>query len=125
LVEICEAIVEGRLNQIRPQWDPQFQLCLIATSGRTKGKKGWYKGYPERYKIGLPVHGLDQISEECLVFHSGTGRNDNGQLVTTGGRVLCIVGRGDTLEQARTIAYREMDKVSFEGIYYRSDIGIS
>ncbi|MGA7877400.1 MAG: phosphoribosylamine--glycine ligase [Desulfoferrobacter sp.] len=125
LVEVCEAILEGRLGEIQLQWDPRYQFCLIATSGRTKGKKGWYKGYPERYKIGLPIHGLDQVDSDCLIFHSGTGRNQEGELITTGGRVLCVVSNGETLAQAREIAYREIQKVSFEGIYYRSDIGIS
>jgi len=125
LVDICEAILQGRLSGMEPKWDPRYQLCLIATSGRTKGKKGWYKGYPDRYKIGLPITGLDQVDDNCLIFHSGTGFNDDGRLITTGGRVLCIVSNGATLEEARSIAYREMEKVSFEGIYYRSDIGAS
>jgi len=124
-VDICEAILTGRLKDIRPQWDPFHQVCLIAVSGPTKGKKGWYKGYPDRYKIGVPIYGLDEIDERCLVFHSGTGWNEAGQLVTTGGRVVCLVGGGETLAQAREVAYREMEKVSFEGLYYRHDIGLS
>ncbi|MCG6919117.1 MAG: phosphoribosylamine--glycine ligase [Deltaproteobacteria bacterium] len=123
LVDVSEAIVQGRLSEIKPQWNPDYRLCLIAVSGRTKGKKGWYKGYPERYKIGLPIQGLDKIDPECMVFHSGTGFGDEGQLITTGGRVLCIVSRGRNLEEARKKAYAEMEKVQFEGIYYRSDIG--
>lgn len=123
LVDVCEAILNGRLQELQPEWDPRYRLCLIAVSGRTKGKKGWYKGYPERYKIGLPITGLDRISPECQVFHSGTGWDEAGRLVTTGGRVLCLVSTGDTLAQAREIAYREMEKVSFEGLYCRSDIG--
>jgi phosphoribosylamine---glycine ligase len=123
LVDVCEAILNGRLQDLQPEWDRRYRLCLIAVSGRTKGKKGWYKGYPERYKIGLPITGLDRISPECQVFHSGTGWDDAGRLVTTGGRVLCLVSTGDTLAQAREIAYREMEKVSFEGLYRRGDIG--
>ena len=123
LLEISEAIVQGRLSEITPKWNPDYQLCLIAVSGRTKGKKGWYKGYPERYKIGLPIQGLDKIAPDCQVFHSGTGFGDEGQFITTGGRVLCIVSRGKTLEDARNKAYSEMEKVHFDGIYYRSDIG--
>ncbi len=123
LVDISEAIVQGRLHEITPKWSPDYRLCLIAVSGRTKGKKGWYKGYPERYKIGVPIHGLDEIDPECQVFHSGTGFGDEGQLITTGGRVLCIVSRGKTLQKAREKAYSEMEKMYFEGIYYRSDIG--
>jgi phosphoribosylamine--glycine ligase len=123
LVEISEAIVQGRLGEITPRWNQDYRLCLIAVSGRTKGKKGWYKGYPERYKIGLPIEGLDKIDPACQVFHSGTGFGDEGQFITTGGRVLCIVSRGKTLEEAREKAYSEMKKVHFDGIYYRSDIG--
>jgi phosphoribosylamine--glycine ligase len=123
LVEISEAIVQGRLDEITPRWNSDYRLCLIAVSGRTKGKKGWYKGYPERYKIGLPIEGLDKIDPDCQVFHSGTGFGDEGQFITTGGRVLCIVSRGKTLKDAREKAYSEMEKVQFDGIYYRSDIG--
>ena len=124
LVDISEAIATGRLNGIQPEWDPDYRLCLIATSGLTKGKKGWYKGYPDRYKIGVPIEGVDQIDQSCLVFHSGTEKNASGQLVTTGGRVLCIVSSGSTLNEARETALREMGKVRFEGIYHRRDIGL-
>jgi phosphoribosylamine--glycine ligase len=124
LVDVCDAILSGRLKDIQPAWDSAYRLCLIAVSGPTKGKKGWYKGYPDRYKIGLPVLGADRIDESCLVFHSGTEWDSNGQLLTTGGRVLCVVSRGDTLSEAREVAFREMEKVSFEGIYYRKDIGM-
>ncbi len=123
IVDISEAIIEGKLNEIQLEWDPDYRLCLIAVSGRLKGKKGWYKGYPERYKIGEPITGLENVNESCLVFHSGTGRGKTGELVTTGGRVLCIVSRGKTLAEAREIAYREMEKVHFKGMRYRSDIG--
>jgi phosphoribosylamine--glycine ligase len=123
LVDISEAVIQGRLHEVQPRWSPDYRLCLIAVSGRTKGKKGWYRGYPERYKIGVPMEGVDQIDQGCLVFHSGTGFGETGQFITTGGRVLCIVSRGTTLAEARETAYREMKKVSFEGIYYRSDIG--
>jgi phosphoribosylamine--glycine ligase len=123
LVDVSEAIVQGRLHEITPRWSPDYRLCLIAVSGRTKGKKGWYKGYPERYKIGLPIQGLEKVDPACLVFHSGTGFGDEGQLISTGGRVLCIVSFGKTLNEAREKAYTEMEKVHFEGIYYRSDIG--
>jgi phosphoribosylamine--glycine ligase len=124
LVDICEAILTGRLSDVRPVWDPAYRLCLIATSGPTKGKKGRYKGYPDRYRIGVPIQGIDAIDSSCLVFHSGTEQDAAGQWITTGGRVLCIISRGDTLAEAREIAYREMGKVSFDGIYCRSDIGL-
>ncbi|HOV85138.1 MAG TPA: phosphoribosylamine--glycine ligase [Syntrophobacteraceae bacterium] len=124
LVDICEAILTGRLAQTRLVWDPGYRLCLIAVSGPTKGKKGWYKGYPDRYKIGLPITGLDQIDPRVLVFHSGTETDSNGTWITTGGRVLCLVSRGETLAEARAVALEEMKKISFEGLYFRSDIGL-
>ncbi|SFM94034.1 phosphoribosylamine--glycine ligase [Thermodesulforhabdus norvegica] len=124
LVDISEAIIEGRLRDISLEWDPAYRLCLIAVSGRCKGKKGWYKGYPDRYRIGVPIYGLEKVDPSCLVFHSGTGFDSDGRLITTGGRVFGIVSRGETLQEAREIAYREMKKVSFEGMYYRSDIGL-
>ncbi|MGC8719782.1 MAG: phosphoribosylamine--glycine ligase [Thermodesulforhabdaceae bacterium] len=123
IVDVCEAIATRRLKDIQLEWDPSYYLCLIAVSGKTKGKKGWYKGYPDRYKIGVPIKGLENVDPSCLVFHSGTGIGENGELITTGGRVFGIVSRGSTLAEAREIAYREMKKVSFEGMYYRSDIG--
>lgn len=123
LVDICESILNGRLKDVQPVWNQRYRLCLIATSGPVKGKKGWYKGYPDRYKIGLPIQGLDGIDQDCLVFHSGTERDADGRWLTTGGRVLCIVSAGDTLSAARQIAYTEMGKVAFEGMYCRSDIG--
>jgi phosphoribosylamine--glycine ligase len=124
LVDVCEAILSGRLKDMQLSWEPHYRLCLIAVSGPMKGKKGWYKGYPDRYKIGLPIAGVDQIDADCLVFHSGTERNADGKLLTTGGRVLCVIGGGRTLTEARTTAFQEMQKVSFEGIYYRRDIGL-
>jgi phosphoribosylamine---glycine ligase len=123
LLDVCEAILQGRLKDIQPLWDPNYRLCLIAVSGRTKGKKGWYKGYPERYRIDVPISGLENVDPGCQVFHSGTGRNGLNQWITTGGRVLGIVSSGRTLAEARDIAYREMEKVHFEGIFYRRDIG--
>jgi phosphoribosylamine---glycine ligase len=124
LVDVCEAVLTGQLGKMELRWDPDYRLCLIAVSGPTKGKKGWYKGYPDRYKIEVPIQGLDQVDSRCLVFHSGTGSNANNQLITTGGRVLGIVSSGRTLAEAKDLAYGEMKKVHFEGIYYRSDIGV-
>lgn len=124
LVDVSEAILQGTLRDMKPEWDPNYRLCLIATSGPTKGKKGWYKGYPDRYKIGLPIQGVEDIDRSSLVFHSGTEKNASGQLATTGGRVLCIVSSGKTLNEARETAFSEMQKVHFEGIFYRKDIGL-
>ena len=125
LVEICEAMVEGRLHQIRLAWDPAFYCCVSAVSGRVEDKKGGlYPGYPDRYKPHRIITGLENISSDCLVFHAGTEVNQAGNLVTAGGRVLNIVGKGTTLHAAREMAYDEIKKVHFEGIRYRTDIGL-
>ncbi len=124
LVDVSEAIIQGKLAGIQPEWDPAYRLCLIAVSGPMKGKKGWYKGYPDRYKIGVPIEGIDAIDRDCLVFHSGTERDAAGRLITTGGRVLCVVSSGSSLGEARETALSQIEKVRFEGIYYRKDIGL-
>lgn len=123
LIDICEAIHFERLKGTRLIWNPNYRVCLCATSGRVKGKKGWYHGYPDRYKIGLPITGLESVSPECLVFHAGTQRNSEGKWLTDGGRVLGIVSKGKTLSEAMSIAYKQMNEIHFEGIHYRSDIG--
>ncbi len=122
IVDVSEAVINGTLDSIDVTWDPEYRLCLIAVSGRVRGKKGWYKGYPGRYRIGQEITGLDKVDPEVLIFHSGTAWRDDA-LITTGGRVLCLVTKAPTLAEARDRAYQEMEKVQFEGIYYRTDIG--
>lgn len=123
-IDLCEAILTSQLSSQKLLVDPNYYFCLCATSGRTKGSKGWYKGYPDRYKIGVPIFGLEKVDQKkCKVIHSGTDKNEDDQWITTGGRVFGILSKGKTLHEAREIAYAEMKKVSFEGIYYRSDIG--
>jgi len=80
-------------------------------------------GYPNSYETGFPISGLDDVDEDVQVFIAGAKRNDDGQLVTSGGRVLCVVARGDSMEEARTLAYENVERISFEGAHYRTDIG--
>lgn len=88
-------------------------LCVVAASG----------GYPDKYKTGYLINGLDEIEKDCLVFHSGT-KNSDGRAVTNGGRVLSVVGLSDTsFKDARKKAYDNLSKISFEGMYCRKDIG--
>lgn len=123
-VEVCEAILENRLHEIRLEWEPTCYCCVCAVSGRVEDKKsGVYPGYPDRYKPYRRISGLENISSHCLVFHAGTEFNQDGSLVTIGGRVLNIVGKGKTLREAREMAYEEIKKVNFEGMRYRTDIG--
>lgn len=80
------------------------------------------RGYPEGSETGVPISGLDQAAGEALVFHSGTRIRD-GVVTTDGGRVLTVVGQGGTLGEARLCAYRATDRIRFDGMQYRRDIG--
>jgi len=125
LVAISLGIIDGTLDQLGPlDWDANYYLCVCATSGRTRGKKGWYRGYPGRYAIGREITGLDDLSPETLVFHSGSQWDSKRkQFFTAGGRVLSVVSSDRTLEGARIKAYKEIEKINFEGLHYRKDIG--
>jgi phosphoribosylamine--glycine ligase len=114
LVEALEAAIDGKLNEIELRWKPGAAACVIASSC----------GYPGSYKTGFPITGLDEAAriEGVEIFHSGSALKD-GQLVTAGGRVLGVSAAAPSLEEALARAYRAMDKIHFEGIYCRRDIG--
>ena len=82
-------------------------------------------GYPEAYETGKPIGGLDDVDDDVLIFHAGTKRTDNGRVVTDGGRVLAVTATAPTFAAAREKAYRNVARISFEGIHYRTDIGAS
>ncbi|GIV10221.1 MAG: phosphoribosylamine--glycine ligase [Fimbriimonadales bacterium] len=113
LVELALATIERRLHQTPMRFSPRAAVCVVLASG----------GYPHEYRTGLPIEGLEQASQvpNVLVFHAGT-RTENGQTVTAGGRVLNIVGLGDTPSEARENAYRAVQQIHFEGMHYRTDI---
>ena len=87
--------------------------CVIATS----------KGYPQEYKTGFPIKIGKIDSSDCQIFDSGTSLNDNGELLTDGGRVLSIVCQGEDFDMVFEKAYNNLREVSFDGIYFRNDIG--
>jgi len=115
LIAVAQAVVEGRLNALSVEFEPRAAVCVVLASG----------GYPGDYRTGVPIEGLEQASQlpNVLIFHAGT-RQQNGQIVTSGGRVLNVVGLGDTLETARQNAYRALDHLHFEGMHYRTDIAV-
>lgn len=130
LSEISFAIVDGRLGKLDVHWSNEYFLDVVAAAGRTKQiskngrSKGWYPGYPGRYGIGYPISGLDDINtERCKIFFAGVSYHPEKGIITSGGRVLHVVGRGKTLEEARDVAYEEIKKIHFEGMRYRKDIG--
>jgi phosphoribosylamine---glycine ligase len=114
LVEAMEACVDGRLSETELRWFPGASACVIASSA----------GYPGSYKTGYPITGLDAAARipGVQVFHSGTALKD-GQIVTSGGRVLGVTALGDDLTTALGRAYQAMKEIRFDGMYYRRDIG--
>ena len=81
-------------------------------------------GYPRAYETGFEISGLDAVDDDVLVFHAGTAVGEDGKVITSGGRVLCVVARGPDRETAREIAYDNVRRISFENMYYRSDIAL-
>ena len=112
LLEVLEAVVEHRLDQLSIDWHDENAVCVVMTSG----------GYPGTYQTGYAIHGLPSPTDlTMLVFHAGTARTGL-DVVTAGGRVLGITGRGKTLAAAQAEAYRVSRFISFEGAHYRTDI---
>ncbi len=114
LFEIMEAVSKYQLDQVEVKWKKEFATCLVLAS----------KGYPGSYVKGLEIHNLDQVSDDIIIFHAGTAFNDEGKIVTNGGRVLNICALGDSLEQTRQKVYEAANIIDFEGKYYRKDIGL-
>ena len=111
--ELIEAGIDGSLDKVIAEWDPRCALGVVLAS----------KGYPTAPRKGDVISGVELQDDDTVTFHAGTKFNDKGELVTSGGRVLCVVGLGDDLHQARDKAYKALDKVHFDGMQYRKDIG--
>lgn len=113
LVSLCEAAIDGRLSEQHADWDPRAALGVVMAAG----------GYPARYDKGAIIDGLPKLaSETCKVFHAGTALN-NDDVVTSGGRVLCVVGLGDSVAKARNVAYAQVNDINWDKVYFRNDIG--
>jgi phosphoribosylamine--glycine ligase len=113
LLEVCLAVCDGRLDEITLEWDRRPAVCVIMASG----------GYPGDYEKGKKITGLAEAEavSDVLVFHAGTAVR-NGDIVTSGGRVLGVTALGATVAQAKDRAYEAVGLIEFDGAYYRSDI---
>ncbi len=111
LMEIFDAVTDGRLADIKIEWDSGACVCVVLASG----------GYPLSYKKGKEIT-IGDIGG-CTLVHAGTAVKD-GKLVTNGGRVLGVVAKGETIEAARNKAYAAAENIKWENMYYRKDIGI-
>jgi len=110
LVDIMLAVLNGSLDRIDIEWSDEACVGVVMAS----------QGYPGSYKTGFPITGLDKLDEDILVFHAGTTMRDG--IVTDGGRVLTVVAKGKTLEEARDKVYINLPRIHFEGCHYRRDI---
>lgn len=115
LVDIMLAVAEGRPEDIELSWSDKWAVSVVLASA----------GYPGSYEKGKVILGVEdaEAMDEVIVFHAGTAKNPDGELITAGGRVLNVVALGDTFEEARDRAYEACELIKFEGIQYRSDIG--
>ena len=113
LVLLIEAALAKALDKVEAQWDPRPSLGVVIASG----------GYPADYSAGHEIKGLDAAAQlEGKVFHAGSSLKD-GKIINTGGRVLCATAMGDSVAEAQANAYKLAEKISWEGSFYRKDIG--
>ena len=112
LLMIFEACVQGKLDQVQVEWGQRAAACVVLAS----------EGYPDKSAVNRVIHGLDQNFPNATVFHAGT-RLQGEQALTAGGRVLGVTGWAKTLEEALTNAYAAVNRIQFDGMQYRRDIG--
>ena len=111
LLEAMIATAEGRLEDLCLEWDNRSAVAVVIASG----------GYPESYETGQPITGLNNLDDGVVAFHAGTS-NSSGQRVTDGGRVLTVTSLANSVEDARYLAYANVNRIKFEGSYYLTDI---
>lgn len=112
LLEIILACFDGSLSETQLDFYNAFFIDVVLASG----------GYPKEYKKGLPISGLDSV-DDVMVFHAGTKKSDVGKVLTSGGRVINVVAKGSSFEEAFDKVYSECKKIAFDNVYYRKDIG--
>ena len=113
LYEIMDACATYTLDQVEVKWSDDHVACLVLASG----------GYPGKYDKGIEIKNIDKVSDDIVVFHAGTALKD-GKLVTNGGRVLNVCARGANLQEALAKVYETATIITFDGMYYRHDIGL-
>ncbi len=109
--DVFNACIDGTLDKVDLQWDKRAAVCVVAASG----------GYPEKYEKGKVIT-FGKLDPDIIVFHAGTAFDGAGNTVTNGGRVLGVTALGSDLSEAKKKAYENIKRISFEGMFYRSDI---
>jgi phosphoribosylamine--glycine ligase len=112
MVDLLQRVWRGNLQQTTLEIDPRTAACVMAVA----------EGYPEHYEKGKPIKGIDNVNGS-LVFHAGTRVTDNGAILTNGGRVLCVTTLANSMPEALLKSYQEIAKISWDGMYFRRDIG--
>lgn len=115
LVDIFEATIDGKLDRLPPlKWDPRPAVCVVMAS----------RGYPGSYEKGFPIRGLDEAAQipDVKVFHAGTSLDEQGAIVNNGGRVLGVTGLGDSIPEAKRVAYSAVKCIRWDGAWCRKDI---
>ena len=113
LIALLEAAARGHLGDVTASWSVRSSVGVVLASG----------GYPSTYTTGYPIEGLGRVEPGVLVFHAGTAADPSGY-VTAGGRVLTVVGLGDSISDARERVYRNVERIRFQGASYRQDLAL-
>ncbi|WP_337054437.1 phosphoribosylamine--glycine ligase [Pseudoxanthomonas sp. USHLN014] len=113
LVDLVEAAIDGRLDEVQAQWDPRPSLGVVIAA----------RPYPDTPVTGEVIEGLDAVPASAKVFHAGTALGADGRVVSAGGRVLCVAALGERVAQAQANAYAGVDRIGFEHAFHRRDIG--
>jgi phosphoribosylamine--glycine ligase len=112
LVALCDSAIDGKLDAVTVNWDARPALGVVMAAG----------GYPDNYAKGHVITGLEHVNGDAKVFHAGTDCQ-GGQVVTTGGRVLCVCALGDTISAAQQAAYQRVNQIEWPDCFFRTDIG--
>ena len=112
LAVLVQAALDGKLDGVSAEWNPQTAVGVVLAA----------ENYPDNPKKGDIISGLDEADNIGKVFHAGTSAGGNGEILTDGGRVLCVVGLGDDTAAAKAKAYQALEKIRFDGMQYRRDI---
>jgi phosphoribosylamine--glycine ligase len=115
LVDVMSAVAQGRADDMLLEWSDKWAVCVVLTSA----------GYPGGYEKGKVISGIEDACalDGINVFHAGTAFDDEGRVITAGGRVLNVVAEGDTFAESRDLAYKACELIDFDGKTYRADIG--
>lgn len=112
LADLCDAALNKELHLKTADWKPETAIGVVMAAG----------GYPQAYEKGFVIHGLNQHKNNTKVFHAGT-KLENNNIVTNGGRILCVVSSAKTAQEAQSQAYERVKEISWDKVYYRDDIG--